>query len=211
MDFKNILRKNLAFLYLVIFVLFWGYMAIAPLYRKMWFIENIILLVFLFILIPSYKYFKFSNLSYTLIFLFCVLQTIGAHYTYALVPFDFVTRLFGFERNHYDRLVHFCFGFFLSLPIWEFFVRTSRIHPWGFWAFFVPILFAFGSGAAYESIEMGFALFSDPQASDAFLGSQGDVWDAQKDMALAGFGSVLAMVLVFVFFRKTEFFPLGSF
>ena len=119
--------RKLPLIYLILFLIFWIVLAIDPISRKMWLVENVLLIIFLLVLIFTYKWFKFSNTSYTLILLFSILQTIGAHYTYSLVPFDFITNLFGFERNHFDRLVHFSFGFLLAYPFREFLLRKEEL------------------------------------------------------------------------------------
>lgn len=194
------------FYLLGIFTVFWLVMAIDPNYRYMWFIENVLMLIFMSVLIFTYKKFKFSNVSYTFFFLFLVLQTIGAHYTYAEVPFGLITDTFGFERNHFDRVVHFSFGFLLVFPFREFFIRTSHMRN-KFYSYYVPVEWAFAMGAIYEVIEWAFAVMSDPNAGGAFLGSQGDIWDAQWDMFLAGLGAMITMFftyLYFEFFRKNS-------
>ncbi len=190
-------KDNLLLIYLVSFSVFWIILALDPLYRYMWFIENVILIICLTGLIVSYKWFKFSTLSYTLILIFIILQTIGAHYTYALVPIDWFTNFFGFERNHYDRIVHFSFGFLLAIPFREFLIKTSEIKN-KLWTYYVPVEMVFGTSAVYEIGEWFFAVSSDAEAGHAFLGSQGDVWDAQTDMFLAGLGAVCSMLTIFI-------------
>lgn len=199
-------KNNIPISYLIIFLIIWGILAINPYDRYMWFIENTILAIFLIILIVSYKWFKLSNLSYTLIFIFAILQSIGAHYTYALVPMDYFTNFFGFERNHFDRIVHFSFGFLLAYPFRELLLKTSELKT-KFWTYYFPVEMAFGTGAFYEIVEWLFAVSSDPEAGSAFLGSQGDIWDAQTDMFLAGLGATISMFITFVFIliaRKTH-------
>jgi putative membrane protein len=192
-------RKNYPFYLLILFFIFAIIMGIEPKYRYLWFVENIILLIFIPLMIISYRYFKFSNASYTLIFLFVILQTIGAHFSYAEVPFSFITNLLGFERNNYDRFVHFMFGFLLGFPLREFFIRTSKIEN-KFYSYFVPIMIGFAFGAIYEILEwIAIITILKPTTTNAslFLGAQGDVWDAQKDMALVGSGFMLSMLITF--------------
>ena len=123
-----------------------------------------------------------------------ILHVIGSHYTYAEVPFgDTLQEWFGSDRNMYDRLVHFLFGFFLAYPVREVFMRLSKAK--GVWSFWFPIELTFAFSAIYELIEWAGAIYADPAAGLAFLGAQGDVWDAQKDMALAGLGSIIAMFI----------------
>ena len=110
---------------LPIFILFWLALAINPVYREVWLVENIILIICVTYLFLSYSKHKFSNTAYWLIFIFCILQTIGAHYTYAEVPLGFwIADLFDIQRNHYDRLVHFFFGFLVILPFKEVLSRS---------------------------------------------------------------------------------------
>jgi len=187
------IKENLPKIYLFLFAIFWIILAINPLYRFMWFIENVLMLIFLAVLILTYKKLRFSNLTYTLVLAFLVLQTIGAHYTYSSVPMEVISNLFGWERNNFDRIVHFSFGFLLTIPFREWYMRTSKCKS-KLWLFVVPVMFAFATGAVYEIIEWIFAVFSDPTASAEFLGSQGDIWDAQKDTFLAGVGAIVVLV-----------------
>lgn len=100
----------------------------------------------------------------------------------------------------YDRLVHFCFGLLLAYPVREVFVRITRAR--GVWSFYLPIELTLAFSAIYELIEWAAAARVPAEAGLAFLGAQGDVWDAQKDMALAGFGSILAMLITFLVHRR---------
>lgn len=182
---------------LITFIIIWVFLAINPIDRHNWFVENVILIIFLLILLSTYHWFKFSNTSYTLIFIFAILQTIGAHYTYSLVPMDWISNLFNFERNNFDRIVHFSFGLLLAFPFREFLIKTSEIKT-KFWTYYFPVEMAFGTGAVYEIIEWLYAINSSPEASHAFLGSQGDIWDAQVDMFLAGIGAIVSMFLTYL-------------
>src|SRR4051812_9799958 len=179
----------------VLFVAVWVWAAIRPLYRHDWLLENILVFLGVPLIILSGIYFRFSKLSYTLITLFMMLHAIGSHYTYAEVPFGYtLQRWFGSNRNMYDRLVHFCFGFLLAYPVREVFMRLARAR--GFWGYWLPIDLTLALSATYEIIEWMVAARVDPSAGMAFLGSQGDVWDAQKDMLMAGIGAVIAMIIV---------------
>jgi putative membrane protein len=143
----------------------------------------------------AYPHFKLSDTSYGLITLFMILHVIGSHYTYAEVPFgDTLQTWLGASRNMYDRLVHFSFGFLLAYPIHETFLKVARAK--GFWSYFLPIDLTLSFSAIYEVIEWISVEAVDPEAGIAFLGSQGDVWDAQKDMGLAGLGALIAMLVV---------------
>ncbi len=188
---------------LIIFSIFWILLAINPNHRGIWLAENLILLICLAYLIGSYRHFKFSNTAYKLIFIFSILQTIGAHYSYAEVPMGFwVAEILDIQRNHYDRLVHFAFGFLIILPFQEllrrsvkFSSRTTEIS--------ILVLLFIGISASYEILEWWYAVLyeQDTQESSMFLGSQGDIWDAEKDVFLAGLGAWL--YLIFFNTKKT--------
>lgn len=211
-------------LLLIIFVLFWVWAAVNPLYHDGWLLENFLVFIFVPIIILSFRYFRLSNISYTLITVFMILHVMGSHYTYAETPFGYLLQeWFHASRNMYDRLVHFSFGLLLSYPLREVFMRIASVR--GFWSYYLPLELALAFSALYELIEWGVVVVVNPQAGLAFLGAQGDVWDAQKDMALAGLGALIAMGLVFVVnlwldrsfwfevkksFRFDKSFPLGE-
>lgn len=184
-------------LLLAIFVLVWMWAAINPSYRHDWLLENYLVFIFVPLILIAGRYFRLSNVSYTLITIFMVLHVIGSHYTYAEVPFGYTLQHWaGSDRNMYDRLVHFSFGFLLAYPVRELFVRISRVK--GFWSYYFPLDLVLAGSAVYEIIEWLTARNVDAAAGLAFLGSQGDIWDTQKDMLMAGIGAFLAMVIIFV-------------
>ena len=178
-------------------------LAIAPVSRSTWLMENLLVFGFVGLLAATYRAFRLSRVSYTLIFLFLCLHAVGAHYTYAQVPYNEWTQaLFGrslneamgWERNHFDRLVHFCYGLLLAYPIREVFLRVANVR--GFWGYFLPLDVAMSTSMAYELIEWGAALLLGGELGMAYLGTQGDIWDAHKDMALASLGAMIAMGVV---------------
>lgn len=178
----------------------WLVWAIGPVMPRDFVLENLLTVVAAIVVIGTYRRFRLSNISYTLIFVYMCLHTIGAHYTYALVPYDrwfgslfgiTLTDLFGFRRNHYDRLVHFSFGLFLAYPIREIFLRIANVR--GAWGYYLPLDVTMSFSMLYELIEWGVTLLAGGELGTAYLGTQGDEWDAQKDMALATFGAVLSM------------------
>ncbi len=182
---------------LAFFTAVWLWAAVKPLYPADWLLENYLVFISVPAIVALAFYFRLSKLSYTLITLFMVMHVVGSHYTYAEVPFGYtLQRWFGSDRNMYDRLVHFSFGFLMAYPVWEVFVRVSRAK--GFWSFYLPVELTLAFSCIYELIEWGAARVVDPQAGLAFLGAQGDPWDAQKDMAMAGIGAVIGMVLTFL-------------
>ena len=179
----------------LIFLAVWVWAAINPTYRHDWLLENYLVFIFVPVIIITGRYFRLSNVSYGLITLFMSLHVIGSHYTYAEVPFGYVLQdWLGASRNMYDRLVHFSFGLLLAYPIRETFMRVARVK--GFWGYYLPLDVTLSFSAVYEIIEWLTAIKADPEAGLAFLGTQGDVWDAQKDMAMAGIGALTAMIAV---------------
>lgn len=193
----NFVMTKYRFFLTFLFALAWVWAAINPIYPHDWLLENYLVFIFVPIIFILGRYFKLSDVSYTLIATFLILHVIGSHYTYAEVPFGNVLRdWFGADRNMYDRLVHFSFGFLLAYPIREVFVRVSQAK--GIWAYYFPIDLVGAGSATYEIIEWLTARNVDPAAGLAFLGSQGDIWDAQKDMFLAIVGATLAMAVIFI-------------
>ncbi len=177
-----------------VFAAVWVWAAINPAYRFDWFLENLLVFAFVPILVATYWKFRLSNISYTLIAVFLILHVIGSHYTYSEVPFgETISRWFGAERNHYDRIVHFSFGLFLGYPIRELFLRVANAK--GFWGYYLPLDVTLSFSALYEIIEWLTAATVNPAAGISFVGTQGDAWDAQKDMAIAGVGAVVSMVV----------------
>ena len=144
--------------------------------------------------------FAFSNTAYVLMSVLIYLHTIGGHFTFERVPFGFVTNLFGFTRNHYDRVAHFSVGFY-AYGIAELLLKKKWVSS-KLILFLFPVFSIFAVASIYEIIEWLYAVFSDPDAGSAFLGSQGDIWDAQKDMLADGLGAIIATVLFFVINKK---------
>lgn len=179
------------------FLLVWIWAAINPTFPHDWLLENYLVFIFVPIIFLVGRYFKLSNVSYTLITLFLILHVIGSHYTYAEVPFgDTLQSIFGGSRNMYDRLVHFSCGLLLFYPMREVFMRLAKVK--GFWSYLLPIDMIGSMSALYEVIEWLAARNVDPAAGLAFLGSQGDIWDAQKDMLLAIVGASIAALIIFM-------------
>jgi putative membrane protein len=185
------------------YLLLWLALAIHPADRQAWLLENALVIGLFVLLFCVRRLFRFSDQSLLLILLFLALHTLGSHYTYSEVPYNewwraltghTLNSVFGWERNHYDRLVHFAYGLLLAYPIREFFLRIVEVR--GFWAYFLPLDFALSTSALYELIEWGAAEIFGGDLGMHYLGTQGDIWDAHKDMALAGLGALLAIVLI---------------
>lgn len=196
----NRVLQGLAAWYLFI----WIVLAISPLDRQDWLLENLLALATVGLLLWSYRTFQFSNLSYVLITLFMTLHAIGAHYTYSEVPIGFwMKEAFGLSRNHFDRIVHFAFGLLLAYPAHELFLRAARAkEPW---ASFFAITAVLSLSGFFEVIESWVAQIVSPELGQAYLGTQGDIWDAQKDMTVALVGAVVTIGLT-----RMSKFPFGS-
>ncbi|MBI2024184.1 DUF2238 domain-containing protein [Candidatus Giovannonibacteria bacterium] len=179
-----------------VFALVWVWAAINPVLRETWLLENYLVFIFIPVILITGRYFKLSNISYTLITVFMVLHVIGSHFTYERVPFGYTLQnWFGSDRNMYDRLVHFSFGFLLAYAVREVFVRITKAK--GFWGYYLPFDVTLSLSAVYEIIEWTTTRNVGSAAGITFLGAQGDIWDAQKDMAMAGIGAILAMLIIF--------------
>lgn len=194
-----------------VFALVWLVLAIAPLNRHDWLLENVIPVFLVALLIGTARALRFTNFTYTCLFIFLVIHEIGAHYTYSLVPYDdwFYTitgstlnELMGFERNHYDRLVHFLYGLLVTPAAVELFAHYGR-YP-RVWAILFPTLFITSHSLIYELVEWTAAMVFGGELGAAYLGTQGDVWDSQKDMALALLGTVITICLMMAAGRLPE-------
>lgn len=190
------MTRRLPLLLLGVYLLECAVLAVRPYARDVWFAENLPMWIIVAFLAATYRLFRFSNTSYLMMFVLVFLHTIGGHYSFERVPFGFVTDLFGFARNHFDRVSHFSVGFY-AYPIAEFIYRKGYTSSKGLLAF-TGITAIFTVAAVYEIIEWWYAASADPAAGVAFLGSQGDVWDAQKDMLSDGLGAICAS-LYFLF------------
>ncbi|MGZ8384529.1 MAG: DUF2238 domain-containing protein [Nitrospira sp.] len=173
----------------------WCLLAIAPYDRQDWLLENLLALTAVLTLVLTFRWFQFSTTSYVLITVFLTLHAIGAHYTYAEVPFGFwLQRTFDLARNPFDRIVHFSYGWLLVFPLRELLMRLAGVT--GFWSYYLPISGMVAQGGAFEIIEALVAQAVNPELGAAYLGTQGDEWDAQKDMAAASAGAVITTLLL---------------
>jgi putative membrane protein len=186
-------RKAYLWTLAIVYAVWWVAMAIKPLYFHDWLIENALVVAAVALLWFTRKSFPLSQVSYTCIFVFMMLHALGAHYTYAKVPYQEWFPVFEGGRNHFDRLVHFMYGLLLAYPIREMFLRIGNVR--GFWGYFLPLDLTMSTSMLYELIEWGAAEFFGGELGMAYLGTQGDVWDAHKDMALASVGALIAMTI----------------
>lgn len=172
----------------------WLWAAIAPVSRQDWLLENLLVFVIVAVLLAARRRFVFSPRSYGLLSLFLVLHLYGSHYTYSETPLGFwLGAQLGFERNHYDRLVHFAFGLLLLYPLRELLQRAAKLS--GAWLALLCLATLMALSSLYEQMEMLAALLVAPDLGTAFLGTQGDQWDAQKDAGLAILGALFALLL----------------
>ncbi len=185
---------------LALYIPFWICLAFDPYDRGVWWAENIPVLLVVLGLVLTYTRFRFSNLAYFLMAFWIFWHTVGGHFTFERVPFDWTTDTFGFERNHFDRFGHFFIGFF-AFPIAEFLHREkfiqNKIVLWLFALFAIMSL-----AATYELIEWWFVVTFGGDAGASFLGSQGDIWDAQKDILMDTLGAIGSLLLFAIGSRK---------
>jgi putative membrane protein len=203
-------RQQLTLLYGA-FAVFWLLLAISPLDRPTWLLENTLVFAGIGVLYSLRRHVPFTMASHTLVVFFLGLHAIGAHYTYSLVPYDAAFQsltgdslngVLGLSRNHYDRLVHFGYGLLLALPMRELLMRLAGVR--GFWSYFLPLDLVMSSSLFYELLEWAAAVVFGGGLGAAFLGTQGDEWDAHRDMALAGIGGLIAILLVYARNRSTR-------
>ncbi|HCC05506.1 TPA: DUF2238 domain-containing protein [Patescibacteria group bacterium] len=186
--FLQVLLGIYFFLFLVL--------AINPVDRPTWFVENLTVWILIAVVLILYaKHIRFSNTAYGLMFVLIYLHTVGGHYTFAEVPFGYVTELFNFSRNHFDRIAHFSVGFY-AFAIAEL-LYTKELVKSKFLLFTYPVFAIATIAMSYELIEWVYAATTSPEAGLAYLGSQGDIWDAQKDMLADTLGAIVATVVFF--------------
>ena len=180
--------------------LFWIVTAVNPLHPDDWLLENLLVFLAAIVLVVSYRWFQFSNLSYAMFAVFLSLHLAGAHYTYSETPLGFwLQDWFGLQRNHYDRIVHLSFGLLLAFPLREELLRQPRVKR--SWSYFLAVAMVLALSAIYEVIEGAAALIINPELGTAFLGTQGDEWDSQKDTFLAFLGAVIATMLTYIWVK----------
>ncbi len=182
-------------LFILIFLSVWGSTLVGTSDINNWILENVLVFIFLGFLIFTYKKYQFSDLAYLLVCIYLCLHVYGSKYTYAENPFGYWLKdVFSMERNHYDRIVHFSFGFLLAYPMREMFLKWLKFPVWVAWV--LPIEITLSISGFYELIEWAVADVFFPAQGAAYLGTQGDVWDAQKDIFLATLGAVMATTIV---------------
>jgi putative membrane protein len=188
---------------LIIFLGVWIALGIDPWFRSDWLLENLIVFFAVPALMLMHRHMPLSKISYSVIFIFLCLHEVGSHYTYAMVPYDQwfealtgtgLNERLGWDRNHYDRVIHLSYGLLITYPMREIVIRVSRVQ--GFWAYLLPVLVVISTSTLFELLEWAAVLVFGGDLGVAYLGTQGDVWDAQKDMLLAAIGSLFTTLLV---------------
>ncbi len=189
----SIQTEKLGLLIIVITALVWS--GITPNDRFTWFLEVLPVLVGVPLFISTFRFFQLTTLTYWLLAFHAMILCVGGHYTYAEVPVGFWAQdIFGFERNHYDRIGHFAQGFVPAILAREILLRRSPLTP-GKWVFFLVTSICLAFSALYEIFEWGTAAFTG-EAATAFLGTQGDEWDTQWDMFMALIGTMTSQLLL---------------
>jgi putative membrane protein len=183
------------YLWLIIFfsTLLWS--GIQPKDYPTWMLEVLPAVVGFAVLAATRNRFPLTPLAYLLILVHCIILMVGGHYTYAEVPlFDWIRDGFGLERNNYDKVGHFVQGFVPAIVAREILVRNAIVAGKG-WMSFIIVCVCLAISAFYELIEWWVAILSD-EAAEAFLGTQGYVWDTQSDMMYALVGAIMALLLL---------------
>jgi len=194
----NTVRKNVPLILFGIYV--FVVCGVSPYSRSVWWAENIPIILLVLALVVIYRFYRFTPTSYALMFCLIILHTIGGYFTFERVPFGFVTDMFGYSRNNYDRMAHFSVGFY-AYPIAEL-LLFKRLVSSRWILFLFPIFTILAVAGAYEIFEWQYAMCAESSAGTAVLGSQGDVWDAQKDMFADGLGAILSTVAFCFIYRR---------
>lgn len=189
-------KKNIwLFAFIIAFAFVWSNSLIGTTDTANWLLENTLTFIFVGFIIITFKKHQFSDLSYLLICIYLCLHVYGSKYTYAENPFGYWLKdVLHLSRNHYDRIVHFCFGFLLAYPMREMFLKWLKYPRWVAWL--LPIEITLSISAFYELIEWAVADMFFKEHGDAYLGTQGDIWDAQKDIFVAVCGAIIATTIV---------------
>lgn len=199
---RNRLRQSVV----AVLAVAWVAAAIDPLNRMDWLLENLLVFVAAAAALATHRRWPLSELSWLLIAAFLLLHTVGSHYTYSEVPAGFWLRdQFGLARNHYDRIVHFAFGLLITYPVLEAMRRWSGAGPR--WCLVCAFAVMATASDLFEIAEWLVASVVDPRAAAAYLGMQGDVFDAQKDVALAHLGSLIALAIIIRWSRWRQPLP----
>ena len=198
--YVDVIKQYFPHVLAAVYIVFFIVLGISPVSREVWIAEvTPVVLVFIF-LGATFTKFRFSNVAYALLSIWIFWHTVGGHYTFAHVPFGWVSELIGSERNHFDRIGHFVVGFY-AFAMAEWLLRKNYCALK--LALCFSLFFIMSVAAAYEIIEWWYAVAEGGDAGVEFLGSQGDIWDAQKDMLSDTLGAITSLIL-FYFIRPDK-------
>jgi putative membrane protein len=182
----------------------WIWAAINPKFPADWLLENVLVAVGVGLFIWVYRTRPLSDLSTLFMAIFFCMHVAASHYTYSETPWgNWLKEVLETDRNHYDRIVHFSFGLLMAYPVREFLVRYLKLH--GFASYFFAFTILVANSEVYEIIEWLTSTVVSPDAGNAFLGSQGDPFDAQKDTTLALIGTVITLIITAITERKSRY------
>jgi len=201
---RSSLRANKFFWLLAIFLCaYWIYGWFYCIDRKDWIIENLLVVICLSLLVYSKKWHQLSDFSYLCIFLFVLLHLYGAFYAYTQNAFgSWLQNRFQLWRNPYDRIVHFSFGFFMAYPFRE--LLINKFHIKGKASWLLPIEIAFSLGTVFELIEWAVAELTTSETGETYVATQGDVWDAHKDILMAAMGAAISMAIYYIIIKRKK-------
>lgn len=186
-----------------LFILTWFYMMFNCIDQLDWYIENILVFLFAIFTFITYKSFKFSNWSYLFLFAFLWLHLFGAMYAYTQNPLGaFLQTKYQLWRNPYDRIVHFSFGFLLAYPLHEYLRNQLKVK--GKWQYLLTIEIILSLASLFELIEWTVAELTTKETGETYVATQGDVWDAHKDIVLAVLGAFITMLSLYFYRKKRD-------
>lgn len=198
---KPFAENRFLFALSISFLALWFYMYFNCINTTDWFIENILVFIFAIYAIFSYRRFVFSDASYFFFFLFLLVHIFGAMYAYTQNPVgEYFQNKYSLWRNPYDRVVHFSFGFLLAYPLHDFLLNKLNVK--GRWQYLLPIEITLSLASIFELIEWLVAEVTTKETGETYVATQGDVWDAHKDIALAVVGAAITMFVLYVYRKQ---------
>ncbi|RYG47716.1 MAG: DUF2238 domain-containing protein [Chitinophagaceae bacterium] len=193
---KEFLPNRFIWLIGGLFLIYWTYGWFFNHNMENWIIENLLVIILVPLLLFSVRWHRLSDLSYLFLFLFIMLHCYGAFYAYTTNALgEWIKNTWNLWRNPYDRIVHFSFGLLIAYPAREILLNKFRLSARAAWL--LPIEIAFSLGTIFEMLEWGVAEVTTPMTGETYVATQGDVWDAHKDIALAALGASISMLLVY--------------
>ncbi len=196
-DRTPLTRNKLTLLLTALLLIYWIYGWFNCIDLQDWIIENLLVVICLAILVVSRKWHRLSDLSYLCIFLFIMLHLFGAFYAYTQNALGgWLQNRFNLWRNPYDRIVHFSFGLLMAYPFREILINRFKVSAKASWL--LPVEIAFSFGTIFELIEWGVSVVTTKETGETYVATQGDVWDAHKDIALAASGAAVCMLITFI-------------